>query len=394
MKIKSNEKILVVFVLSLLVGVSYYQFYYTKQKLKIEELNEEKVQYALKVDKLKATIKNIPKKESDIKILNAKIKDTTVKFYPKIIQEKLILEIDKLMTSSNIIGTISFSDIVSGQDSKKDEEGKESNSDDMGMVASEINAAVKDKKNQGAKGLESMKLTIGFKGKYTDVLKFIKSVDEYSKKIAFTNISLSQTAVNEVSGSMALSFYAVPKIDDEDAEYFKWDLNNPYGKLNMFDTTQTVVSGESIEKAVTKEKAYDFLMSLKPIQSDLPTVVLGKAKDNERKSYVYADNSKEEKVEIYISEEDGRYYFKYKTSRGSYPISYEGKGEEFIPVDGSISLKVYSNKRLSENDEASADIQVYNKTNKTLNIIVEGDDSSKPRAKITANAGSIEVKKN
>lgn len=400
MKIKNNEKIVVTAVLSILVGLSYYNFSYKNQKEKLENLNQEKTQCEDKLNSIKRAINVIPKKEMEIKILKSKIGDLSTRFYPKIIQEKLILEIDKLMVNSNIIGNISFSDITNGDEGKKGEDKKESSSDELGKAVSVYKSSEKDKDEQGAKSLECMKMTIGFKGKYTDVLNFIKSIDEYAKKIAFTNLTLSQTGVNEVNGSMALSFYALPKIDDKELDYFNWVLNNEYGKVNVFDSASVLATKESIEnaaiteKGIEKEKVYDFIMSLKPIQSDLPTVILGRAKDTSKNSYVYGDNAKEEKVEIYLSQVDGKYYFKYKTTRGSYPLNFEGKGEEFTVKGDDLNLKIYSTKRLSEKDLSSADIQIYNDTNKTLNVVIEDEDTNSPRAKITGNSGSIEVKKN
>lgn len=408
MKISDREKILLGILLSLLILVSYYNFVYKPQSNKVAILKKDKKDYEDKINKLKQMVNNLPKKESDTKMLNAKIQDKTLGLYPKIIQEKIIVEIDKLMNDSNIAGSINFTEVSDETvENKKEESAKKAKDSELHKLSQQYNSLDKSQesltekskdtevKKTSSEAIEQIKATVNFKGKYEDVIKFVKSIDEYTKRIALSTINISQSSSKEVSGTMTLEFFAIPKLGQEDKDYFKWDYNNSYGKFDMFDSSQSITLPNNIESAnALKAKNYDFVMSVRSINSDLPTITLGKAMDSDRKSYVYADSDKEEKVEIYITEKQGKYYFKYKTSRNSYPSNFDVDGEEFNLKEKDINLKIYSNKRISDKDAASADIQIYNKTGKVLNVYIEDDDTNKPRININANSGSVEVKRN
>lgn len=412
MKISNREKFLLGILLTLLVLVSYYNFVYKPQSNKVSVLKKERKEFEDKVNNLNLLVRNIPKKESDIKILNSKIQDKSLGLYPEIIQEKIITEIDKLMNQAKISGNITFTEISnqsvenSKDENKKEENNKSNKEGTLSKLSKEYNSLDKTQKNINEKSkeieikkttsepIEQIKASINFKGKYEDVITFVKSVDEYTKKLAISTMNISQNSPSEVSGNMTLEFFAIPKLGEEDKEYFKWDYNNSYGKLNMFDSSQSISLSNNLEGINSlKNKNYDFVMSLRPINSDLPTVTLGRTMDLERKSYVYADSAKEEKVQLYITENKGKYYFKYKTSRNSYPSNFQGNGEEFELKENSINLKIYSNKRISDQDESTVNLEIYNKTGKTLNVFIEDDDVNKPRVNINANSGSVEVKK-
>lgn len=411
MNLKTREKYLLGILLSLLILISYYNFIYKPQHNKILNLKRERTQYQEKIDNLNLLIKDMPRKKSNIKILNSKIQDKTSKLYPEIIQEKIIVEIDKLMNDSNIAGSLNFTEINNEPiKNDKGEDKKNKNQNKNGILyklSEEYNTLDGEKKYSTKKAedtkapiltdepIEQIKANVNFKGKYEDILKFVKSVDEYTRKIAISNMRMSQNTPNEISGTMTLEFFAIPKLDGEDEEYFNWPYNNAYGKANMFDSSESISLNNSLESTnELKTKNYDFVMSLRPINSDLPTVTLGKAMDLERKSYVYADNPKEEKVEMYITEKNNKYYFKYKTSRNSYPINFKDIGEEFNPKQKDINFKIYSNKRNSDKDKSTVKLEIYNKTSKTVNIFVEDDDANRPRININANSGSVEVKRN
>lgn len=134
-------------------------------------------------------------------------------------------------------------------------------------------------------------------------------------------------------------------------------------------------------------------MSVRSMNSDLPTIMLGKANDNSKNTYVYADSNSKENVEIVITKENNNYYYKYKTSRGSFPIQYNGNGVKFQPLNEYISLKIYSNKRLNNDDNAGANIKIINKTDKIINVEIESDDTLNPRINISGEGSSINVKK-
>ncbi|MPM98769.1 hypothetical protein SDC9_145959 [bioreactor metagenome] len=134
-------------------------------------------------------------------------------------------------------------------------------------------------------------------------------------------------------------------------------------------------------------------MSVKPQNSDFPTIILGRANDKDRKSYVYADSNKIENIEVTLEKENDKYYYRYKTSRDSFPINYKAEKAEFSPDTQHIYFNILSSLRLSPEDNSGANIKLVNKTDKKVVVVVEGDDGTSPRVKIEGEGGNIEIKK-
>lgn len=134
-------------------------------------------------------------------------------------------------------------------------------------------------------------------------------------------------------------------------------------------------------------------MVSKPISSDLPTVMLGQANDTSNLSYVYADNSGTETVELVLTEETGRYYFKYKAGSNTYPLSYNGNGIEFKPLGDKIVLNILSTKRLNEEDLSGIALTITNNTKKEVEVIIENEDDNRPRISLASEGNNVKVTK-
>jgi type IV pilus assembly protein PilO len=419
MQISKREKVLLFVLLVAVILFGYYNYVYLNQSAKVQTLKEEKQKLDTKLRTLNAHINSIQSRESDIKILNSKIQDKSKLLYPVIAQEKIIVELDNLMSKSNVTGTIGFSEAaVQPLEEKKQEQKKIENSSlqqlvdlynsiskdsTKGSVAPQATVQPKPQTNAQANSqtsanpnkVEQMKVTLAFRGSYSNVIKFIENIESHTKKLAINKLNLSQSAKDEVSGTFEIEFYAVPKLSNEDEEYMKWSYNNSYGKSNPFDGGSAVSFSSTIEdSSIVKKDPYDFVMSVRSISSDLPTIMLGRANDSARNTYVYADSNSNENVEIYLTKKDDKYFYKYKTSKGTYPMQFAGEGIEFKPGSGSIGLKVYSNRKTTDSDKAGANIKIVNNTDKVVNVSVENDDNASPRVNITGEGSSVDVKKN
>lgn len=403
MKLNKREKILVSLLAVILIIGVYYKFVFTVQREKLATLTKQKAEYDKKLSDINRQISLKKQIETDIKVLNSKISDQTIRLFPAIKEEQLIVYMDGLLAKSNIIcNAIAFSDIqVKGVDGNRSQGsgGKKVPLQDLvdeykGTPKSNQNANKND--NKQSEPAESSTIGISFKGTYASVIEFIKSIEGYDKKIVIPNIQLSQDATG-VTGATTLEFYAVPKISDEDKDFFKWEFNNVYGKVNPFDGA---VAGTGISSTIeemgnsVKEPIYDFVMSVRSASSDLPSVMLGRAKDSTKSTYVYADNPQVENVELYLTEKDNKYYCKYKTSRDKYPAQYDGDGVELNIKESNINFKIYSNKRSGPTDLSGANIKIYNKTDKTVKVSIERDDDVRPRAIVSGEGGSVEITRN
>ena len=411
LKISNREKMmLIVLGIIMVVGV-YYKFVYSKQMTQIKELSAKQEENQGKVNSLQLDKALNEKNKKDIKIVNAKILESTEEFFPSIIEEKILVILDDMINKTNIqCDSISISEATDEALAQKKEEGKPLNTLET-MVAqykaleeskNELNIGKSEDKSNSATDnkatdnkdkvdteIKKTSISLNFKGTHDDVMRFIDEVKGFYKRIVIKNINITATGDN-LSGNMILDFYAVPKFVEEDIDYTKWNFDGDYGKSNMFMGNSPEAVGVAVQGAEAS-KEYDFLMTVKPISSDLPTIMLGKAKDNSTKSYVYADNGGIEEVQVYFEKKDDKYYYKYKLSKDSYPDDFS-RAVEFTPIKG-INFKVYSQKRVNDKDLSGANIKVYNNTDLKVTVDLQGDDEKRPRINVFKEKGNIEINK-
>lgn len=442
MKISNKEKTMLYILGSIIVGFLYYQFVYLPQVDYLDQRISTESEIKQKYDTTMNTIKSMEDKKSNVKILNAKISGEAGPFYPTINQEKIIIELDKLLKDNGLKGNITFQPIVSNsiEDSKKDvrslaesslqaivdqynhefgdaektqqsnnnttknstvseSDNKDSNNTNGTSNSNSTNASNKSKEsiNKDSKDakkdtVQYLKCEVSFEGKYEDLDKFLNVIDQNEKKIVINSINLSSGTVDGIKGKMTLEFYSVPKIDNELESYLKLDLNGDYGKTVPFGAgTADNTSGKTTASSQEEKEPSDFIALVKPIASDLPTITIGKAKDDLRTSYIYADSNSVENVEMILTQDGDKYYYKYKTSKGNFPANYDGLGTEFVPISNNIALDILSRSRLDENDNSGMILKVVNKTDKLLNINITGEDANNPRVTVEGDLSNISV---
>jgi len=441
MKISNKEKIMLCVFGSILVGFLYYQFVYLSQTNQIEAKIKQESEIKQKYETVKNTINSMESKKSDVKILNAKIDNEALPFYPTISEEHVIAELNKLLEDSGLKGGITFSPIVSDSVEISKKEGKSLAESSLQGIVDQYNSVFKDtektqqsndttvnnatksettnKDSNNASGtndanstsnsnnsnenskkdskdakkntVQYLKCEVKFEGSYDSINKFLNTIGKNEKKIVVNAIKISADTLDGVKGTMSLEIYSIPKINDELESYLKWDLNNAYGKSVPFSAGGTT-SNTSTSVQQNKEPS-DFIASVKSITSDLPTVMIGKANDDLRTTYVYADSNSEEKVEMILTQDGDKYYYKYKTSKGTFPANYDGLGAEFVPMSKNIVLDMLSDSIVNSNDNSTINLKVVNKTDKLISVNISGDDLAKPRVKVDADSNSVSVNK-
>ncbi|EHJ01422.1 type IV pilus assembly protein PilO [Clostridium sp. DL-VIII] len=452
MKISNKEKIMLYILGIILIGFGYYNFVYSVQINKIQEKTKQKNELEQKYTTTMNTINSIEDRRSDVKILKAKISDESLPFYPTISEEHIILELDTLLKDSGLDGGIKFNPIVSdsvesvdkknqtlaesslqgivdqynsaaggidegnntneksnqnnnvssGNSNKSEASSntKDSNNDDKTSTTSNnsnpnnsntsntnnSNANTsKNSKDQKKNTVQYVKFEVNFEGSFDGLNKLLNTIGKNEKKIVVNSIKINEDTLDTVKGTINLEIYAIPKINDELESYLKWDLANTYGKSVPFSTG--AASGIVEEKKDTS----DFAVSVKSINSDLPTIMMGKTNDDLRTTYVYADSNSEEQAEIVFTQNGDKYYYKYKTSKGTYPANYEGLGAEFTTTSKNIVLNISSENRITSNDKSELKLKIINKTDKLVNVDISGDDSADPRVTVEGDGSNISV---
>lgn len=426
MKISKKEKRMLLFLGIFVIGILYYQFGYTTLVQKVEEKTTIKNDIEEKYNKAMANINSIEIQKSKAKILKTKIDEQAAPFYPTISQEHLILELDKLIKDNGLEGGITFevtevkgveSIKKSGNDKNlaesslqgdadeynykygepkedKDDVSKKNNTEDANKSNqnstnsdnSDPSKSAQDTKSSKANTVTQIKVNVNFNGSYESVVKFLNAIGEYKKKIPVCTINMSEKSLEEVAGSVNMIIYSVPKIDDEISEYLNWNLNNTYGKSKPFNVGSAVGTGIKSNTDVN-----DFMVSVKSITSELPTIMIGKANDMLRTTYAYGDGNNEQSAEMILTKKDDKYYYKYKTNLDKIPANYNDLGNEFVPNSENIVLNVSSESRVTSNDKSGLKLKIINDTDKLVKVIKSGDDVKDPRVSIDGDSKNISV---
>lgn len=426
MKLTKREKIMLIVLGALLFAFLIYNYVIKVQLNKISELEKSLLEYENKVNIARVQASPNNKIFKDFKILNTKIAGNTQSLLPGINQEKIILILEELFTQSEITATnYSFQlgaekslsideQILEELTSKNQNEKVQPKTNPLLEIAKTYYKITgqKHEEYQVGNNQDKLTITISFSADYSDLLEAVKSIESYENRIVMKSINISSnltkaadqtTAANpdRVGGSMVLEFYAVPKLhSDQDAEYLKWEFENPYGKDNPFKpisgfTNQSTENGnEQASNTADQQKKtpfYNFILLVKPITSDLPTIVLGDATKSNRSTYVYADNQAFEDVEIQVKAEGGKYYYKYMTTNERYPIDYENKWIEFFPKNNEIGMRILSEARKGDTDKSGVNLTVLNHTGIPFNVSIFSDDQKMPRVNILKQLGNVKI---
>lgn len=443
--ISSKDKILLFILGIIAIGAAYYNFIYLPQTSKIQEKLKQENEIKERYTAANKTIDSMEDIKTDIKILKAKIVEKSSPLYPVISQEHIILELNTLLMDNGLNGSIKFEPIVSDSvesaekksqvlaesslksiadkynniENKKTDTNDKTSTDNNVKDSSVNNSEAGNKENSNSKNskdkkkntIQYVKVQINFEGSYDGLNNFLNSIEKNQRKIVVNTLKSSSADITSgIKGSMNLEIYSIPKLTNEIENYLKWTLNNDYGKNAPFaagtanvltvtpiitsnTATANVLSNTGTSSTQNNKEPNDFIALVKPMSSDIPTIMLGKANDSSRTSYVYADSNSEENVEMILTQDGDKYYYKYKTSKGSFPADYNGNGEAFIPASENIVLKISTERRLDANDNSGINLKIINKTNRQVKVNISGDNSVNPRVEIDSSGSNVSINK-
>ncbi|MTI48213.1 MAG: hypothetical protein FH761_10250 [Firmicutes bacterium] len=414
MTLSKREKVMIAFLVILIILAGFYIIYFKPQLEEIATLDKEAEALKQRVDITKTNISLTNQVDEKYKKLNEKVNAIVSDFFPSINQEKLIVILDEFINSSDVEAkSMNFTETE--LTSIKESVGNNSSSDyenQINDIVGEFKGDVKivdsnniskssssnnNEQEQKEITLRNMTTTIFFQGNYNDVVEFLSRIEEYNKKIIIKNLNLvKEEENNQITGSVILKFYAVPKLELQDIEYYQWDYDNKYGKDNPFyDNGLSKSNGSESDgnNVITVTDGYDFGMWVKPITSDNTTVGVGYYDDKTRETYVYADNIGVEPVKITFKKENNKYLYRYSTSAEAYPKDEEDF-QEFDPKGNFISMKIFTNKRNSSNDISGAKVTIDNITDLKLVVDIPDDDEERPRVNIVSGEGDILINRN
>ncbi|MDF2520914.1 MAG: hypothetical protein K0R84_1542 [Clostridia bacterium] len=405
MKLTKREKILLVILgLCAVLALLYYAVI-TPQLSMVSKLEGKAQEYSQTLESIKSKASTENPVFKEYKILNAKAQGFMQGYYPSIIQESILIMLDSKIKESGIeVSTISFTEPAWVQLSQSKEE-QPQQSNELKELAEQITgeakaapaAQNKESKENVLSTVENMTVSIAFQGTYNQFYSFLKAVEQENRSIVVSSVKLASNGSTAIEGEIILDFYAIPKPFEQDDEYLKWSIDGDYGKINPFGyipgLRPSTASDGKEEQGSRDLVMRDFFITIRPITSDLPSVTMGKFDDKERTTYLYADNTGYEDVELQVLQDGDKYYYGYRTKDYSYPAGYSKDLIEFVPIGEELQVLVISTERNKEKDLNGVSLTVLNKTKQPLKLFVRDDDEGMPRLKINKLAGDVSIVK-
>lgn len=226
------------------------------------------------VDAMKNTSSTMQKNIEDLK---AKAEEKTIRFYPALPQDSMLLLADDLIKKSGLqadsmtiiprkLGEITTAPIQGATkptpyplkdlaDSIKDVKTETGTTTPAAGTQTSPSAQSGSQSQDGSavgnKTLtESAGVTIQYRGEYEQLIRLITEIQGLKKAVVVENLTINggtapfagagagtaapAVTASSVSGSLNLMFYSVPKLTDNDKSLMTWPYSNEYGKANPF----------------------------------------------------------------------------------------------------------------------------------------------------------------
>ena len=425
-KLTNREKILVAVLLMFLVVYGYYKYIYRPQTGKIAVL---KTELSIQEEKGKKISEGAQIKEDSNKKIeeyNFEINDISKEYFPIMTQENFLKVLNEIITTLDIemqsipLPEYALETVTLNQHSEAAENGgstlegliesfengnKPANSqgstDSTGADSSSKENGADSSSTESSNGesteetlemnIKKISIPFNFEGTYDKFRDAVKYFNNFRRNVIISSLSVNALEGDKYSVNMALDFYFVPNVEGEESEFIKWDTTDGAGMYNPFVPGSSTVNISEI----LSEKPQDFTITLSAETSDMPTVIVGKYGDASRKTYAYENENAPMDVTVELTEENGMYYYKYKTNSDAYPKFQEGEeetiGEIFTPKDTDIKIKIYSSKRVDKEDMAGINLTIKNNTSKKVQIDVIRDDNARPRLINFSKEGNVKL---
>lgn len=246
MKLTDREKVILsVFGLFIFLVLAYYLIA-EPQLNKLKKLSDERARIQAEVVKAKEEISADNRLHKDYEILNKKIEEKTEPFYPDILQDKIIVILDDIVRKTQIkADSINYTPAVI-KPLAENRQSPASVAFPIKELADKIvkpaNNTVsnnssnnKSKSSAAADSVEEMTVNIQFTGSYEQLISYVKEIEALNKTVVIESMSATKgKGIGLLTGNMVLNFYAIPKLHEQDKQYFEWPYQNAYGKDNPY----------------------------------------------------------------------------------------------------------------------------------------------------------------
>ncbi|OQB15541.1 MAG: hypothetical protein BWY15_00253 [Firmicutes bacterium ADurb.Bin193] len=237
-----------------------------------------------------------------------------------------------------------------------------------------------------------MNIKFSFKGDYLAIRSFVNLLNNNSERVGIKQLSFKGVD-NNLDGSAVVAFYgylkspAPPRILEDYPFKGKVDLFSIFeGGADFLPKSSGDEADSVADRQTPRVKPYDFYIIMNSNTDDAANIIVGKNKQTE----IFADGNKTNWINLYFATRDGKFYYRYRTPRDVYPKTEPNAMVEFSPVGKDISVVVFSNAILSDDDMSRILLNVYNDSGRKVSVTVTGPDGIK---RVTQNitSGDVEV---
>lgn len=197
-----------------------------------------------KLDQINADIASAPKTNEDFNTAVANIQTATVRYYPAIIQEKLLLMLNDRFMGTGMMNDASTYVVQNGltppgkTSAKTSEPATSAQSlavaaDQFRKLNGETPISPSTSSNPADPALlktalssvQSLNATIDFTGTYNQLREFVSQIEAQNRMIQIDQITYKQIEGEIIKGQVILNFHAIPKLTDQDTDYTTWQVN-------------------------------------------------------------------------------------------------------------------------------------------------------------------------
>jgi type IV pilus assembly protein PilO len=253
MKMTPREQVLLVGLLLVALLAGSYYFLITPQLNALSKLKEDQTAVKVQYDSVKADLAQADAIKANFEKLAGETDQATARYFPSIIQERIVLIFDDLFTKSGVPAasiSYTFNDATTAPPTQSGQ------SPTTTATLAEL-AASYAKLNGGTAptptpsqpamteeelaayqaslgSLTSLNVSIQFTAPYTSLRQFVSLMEGMKKTVFISSLNITQLDDTSVTGNMELVLYAIPKLTRQDTAYEAWSSDVAFGKENPF----------------------------------------------------------------------------------------------------------------------------------------------------------------
>lgn len=212
---------------------------------------------------------------------------------------------------------------------------------------------------------------LSFEADEANIKCFLNNIIDFENRVIIGDIFVNPI---EEKYKVSATFSFCGALNESDINDKKDEI-----KLNIQE-----IEGNKIESNKIILRDSDFIMVLRPYNSDSAKISLGMRDDISGESYAFYNVNSNVSIDMSINIENNEYYCEYS--------DFDGKKikNKFIPKSSEILIDVLSCDKSSNQDFVAVNFGIVNNTEKKVNVKVFDDEKDRVNIKCTGNVEVID----